>query len=112
MKKKIGTDITLIVELPYYHEDQSLVVGLDALLQTRTITRNELPLVQRLIRWQNLPKEDATWEGQSFIQSQFLVFTSSWGQEGSSRRGIVTYKYIREERRLRPGIISCLAAIC
>lgn len=41
------------------------------MLQTRTILRGNDHVAQGLIKWVNLPPEDATWEDNDFIEAQF-----------------------------------------
>ncbi|XP_071909766.1 uncharacterized protein [Coffea arabica] len=40
-----------------------------AILQRRVIMRNSTPVIQYLIKWQQLGEEEASWEDQSFINS-------------------------------------------
>jgi hypothetical protein len=45
-----------------------------AVLARRVIPRQNEPVVQWLIHWENLTPEDATWEDATFIQATFPHF--------------------------------------
>ncbi|KAG8639537.1 hypothetical protein MANES_14G153850v8 [Manihot esculenta] len=89
LKMKVGDQTIIIQDLPSFSEDYVTIMP-EAVLKTRSILRNGKRFQQGLIKWCNLPLEEATWEDQHFIFKQFPEFRSSWGQEESSGEGIVT----------------------
>jgi hypothetical protein len=56
----------------------STLIAPEAILQRKLIPRVQgpisIPVAQWLIKWQNLPVEQATWEDASFIQKIFPAF--------------------------------------
>lgn len=70
LKKKLGEKIVPQLQLPIFKEDEVLVAP-DQVLDTRTISRVGQLISQALIKWANLPIEDATWEDQAFMATQF-----------------------------------------
>ncbi|KAG8646053.1 hypothetical protein MANES_10G117250v8, partial [Manihot esculenta] len=97
-KKKLGDHVVPMTELPS-REDDEIVVALQAMLQTREITRGGQQVSQVLIKWKNLSPEDATWEDQPFVLAQFPEFAHSLEQECTKGRGIVTYKRTRYKKK-------------
>jgi hypothetical protein len=45
-----------------------------AILQRRVIPRNNEPVVQWLIHWENMLETEATWEDAAFIRKIFPAF--------------------------------------
>lgn len=43
-------------------------------LETRQIPHNNLPVVQWLVQWANLPPDEASWEDAAFMKKTFLAF--------------------------------------
>lgn len=77
------------------------------MLQTRTITINELPVVQGLIKWQNLLEEDATRRIKALFKANFPL-SPLLGDKKVLLREVLLH--IREERRgLQLRIANCLA---
>lgn len=74
-------------------------MALQAMLQTREITRGGQQVSQVLIKWKNLSPEDATWEDQPFVLAQFPESAHSLEQECTKGRGIVTYKRTRYKKK-------------
>lgn len=98
LKKEIGDSVSICTDLPQLQHD-SFIAAPEKVLQTRRIIRGGEYVEQGLIKWFNLPHEDAIWEYKSFIAAQFPDHLLSWGQESSSPGGIVTYyrkKYINK----------------
>ncbi|KAG8634215.1 hypothetical protein MANES_17G019650v8 [Manihot esculenta] len=69
LKKQPETSVIPLQELPVTSHDQFLVTP-EQLLKQRTILRNGQRVLQGLIKWINLPIEDATWEDKAFISAQ------------------------------------------
>ena len=60
LKKHIGSKAIPSPMLPMVNSDRTLKMGPAAVLQVRQIPRNNLPVVQWLIQWQNMADEEAT----------------------------------------------------
>jgi hypothetical protein len=56
------------------HPDGTIKTGPALVLEIRQIPRNNEPVVQWLIEWDNLSPEDATWEDADFIKQSFPAF--------------------------------------
>ena len=82
LKKHIGSKTIPSPMLPMVNVDGTIKTGPTAVLQVRQIPRNNLPVVQWLIQWQNLSEEEATWEDANFIKYPFPEFfrttTQAW----------------------------------
>ena len=74
--------------LPMVNVDGTIKTGPTAVLQVRQIPRNNLPVVQWLIQWQNLSEEEATWEDADFVKYSFLEFfrttTQAWREAATT----------------------------
>lgn len=74
LKKEVGdNNITIIIALPAFQDDQ-IIVAPEKVLQTRTISRESVPIPQGLIKWCNLPEEDATWKTKPLSLLNFLTY--------------------------------------
>ncbi|KAG8661193.1 hypothetical protein MANES_02G218460v8 [Manihot esculenta] len=71
LKKKVKDKVSVTTDLPKLQDNQAIVVP-ESILQTRFIMRRTEQVEQVLIKWYNLPMEDATWENRTFITAQFL----------------------------------------
>lgn len=82
LKKHIGTKSIPSPNLPMVSADGTVKTGPAAVLQVRQVPRNNLPVVQWYIQWENLSPEDATWEDADFIKYTFPEFfkmtTQAW----------------------------------
>jgi len=82
LKKHIGTKAIPSPNLPMVNADGTIKTGPAAVLQVRQIPRNNAPVVQWQIQWENLSPEDATWEDADFIKYSFPEFfrqtTQAW----------------------------------
>ena len=56
-----------------------------AVLDKRSIKKNNQALIQWLVHWSHLPREEATWEDTIAMEHNFPTF-DPWGQ-GSSQVG-------------------------
>lgn len=74
LKKHVGPTEIPTQDLPLVHTNGFIKTDPVAVLQTRQVPRNNLPVVQWLVQWANLPPEDATWEDASFMKGTFPVF--------------------------------------
>lgn len=74
LKKHIGSKAIPSPNLPMVNMDGTIKTGPAGVLQVRQVARRDLSVVQWLIQWDNLPKEDATWEDVDFIKYTFPKF--------------------------------------
>lgn len=77
LKKHIGDKSIPDPNLPLVNADGTIKTGPEEVLEVHQVPRQNMPVVQWLIRWINLPPEDATWEDADFIKYTFLEFFSS-----------------------------------
>ena len=56
-------------ELPPTDDERHLVLQLEAIIDTRERQRRRRTVREFLVRWKNLPNEDATWERENFAAS-------------------------------------------
>jgi hypothetical protein len=76
LKRAIGKHITPIEELPPMDEEGQLVLIPEEILEVRERKLRKRSIREYLVKWKNLPVEDATWEGEQLIQetgSELLV---------------------------------------
>lgn len=69
LKKHIGPKAIPCADLPLIGPDGHIKTSLVLVLETHQIPRHNLPMVQWLVQWENLPPDDA-----DFIKHVFLVF--------------------------------------
>jgi hypothetical protein len=74
LKKHLGPAALPSPDLPLVNEHGMIKTDPVIVLQTRQVPRNNLPVVQWLVQWANLPPEDATWEDAHFIKATFPSF--------------------------------------
>ena len=64
--------MTAATELPPTDDDGHLVLHPKAILDTRERHLRIRVVKEYMIRWRNLPGEDATWEGENILQHPSL----------------------------------------
>lgn len=64
-------------DLPLVGADGFIKTEPVLVLDTRQIPRHNLPIVQWLVQWANLPPDDASWEDADFIKKTFPAFFKS-----------------------------------
>uniref|UniRef100_A0A8R7TIU8 Chromo domain-containing protein n=1 Tax=Triticum urartu TaxID=4572 RepID=A0A8R7TIU8_TRIUA len=74
LKKHLGPLAIPCADLPLVGPDGRVCTEPSLVLETRQIPRNNLPVVQWLVQWENLPPEDASWEDADFIKKTFPAF--------------------------------------
>lgn len=74
LKKHVGRQAIPLPNLPLVGADGTVKTEPLAVLARRVIPRQNEPVVQWLIHWENLTPEDATWEDATFIQATFPHF--------------------------------------
>ena len=74
LKKRIGPPQQTSTTLPEFDlQDQCPLVP-EMVLKRRAILRKSIPVVQYLIKWQQLEYDEASWEDKDFIEQQFPEF--------------------------------------
>ena len=74
LKKHLGPTAVPCADLPLVSRDGRIKTEPSCVLETRQIPLNNLPVVQWLIQWENLPPDDASWEDANFIKKTFPAF--------------------------------------
>jgi hypothetical protein len=60
----VGQHVVISTELPPLDEERQLILILKEVLETRERKLRNMSIKEYLIKWKNLPIEDATWEGE------------------------------------------------
>ena len=71
-------------ELPPTDDEGHLVLQLEAIIDTRERQLRSRTVREYLVRWRNLPDEDATWESEKILQHpslQLLEDKQCFGRE-------------------------------
>lgn len=71
LKKKLGDDVSVSPELPPFSDDGEILLEPEAIREVQWVKRGKRFLEKCLIKWKNLPIEDASWEPADIIQNQF-----------------------------------------
>ena len=74
LKKKLGPLQNSSPKLPKLDEHDQCPLKPEIILKRRVILRGGQPVVQFLIKWDQLDYEEASWEDKSFIEHQFPIF--------------------------------------
>ena len=78
LKKHIGPKVVPSSTLPLVGNDGMIRMEPEAILERKLIPRNQnnisISVVRWLVKWVNLPQEEATWEDPAFIQKVFPAF--------------------------------------
>ena len=71
---KEGTrqQVTATEELPPTDDEEHLVLQPEAIIDTRERQLRSRTVKEYLVRWRNLPDEDATWESEKILQHPSL----------------------------------------
>jgi hypothetical protein len=64
LKKAVGQHVVTSTELPPLDEEGQLILIPEEVLDTRERKLRNMSIKEYLIKWENLPIEDATWEGE------------------------------------------------
>jgi hypothetical protein len=76
LKRAIGKHILPIEELPPLDEEGQLILIPEEILEVREKRLRKRSIKEYLVKWENLPIEDATWESEQVLQetgSELLV---------------------------------------
>lgn len=83
LKKAIGQGTVTSSVLPPLDEEGKLVMVPDEILDRRERTLRNRVITEYLVRWKDLPIEDATWEGEAILQHPaFQLLEDKQFQEG------------------------------
>eukprot|EP00253_Pinus_taeda_P012260 PITA_12260 len=77
LKKALGQQVTVTDELPPMDDKGHLVLQPEVIIDTRERQLRSRTVWEFLVRWKNLPDEDATWESEKILQHpslQLLTF--------------------------------------
>lgn len=77
LKQHLGQKVVPGQDLPLINEDGSIKNAPAAVLKTRQIPRDNLPVVQWLVQWENLPPDAASFEDADSIKQTFPAFFCS-----------------------------------
>ena len=72
LKKALGQQVTVTDELPPMDDEGHLVLQPEAIIDTRERQLQSKTVREFLVRWKNLPDEDATWESEKILQHPSL----------------------------------------
>lgn len=71
LKKHLGPKEVPCSDLPLISPKGIIHTELVLVLETRQIPPNNLPVIQWLVQWENLPPDDASWEDADFMKKTF-----------------------------------------
>jgi hypothetical protein len=83
LKRVLGHEITTSTDLPSLDEEGKLVLTSEKIIDVRERRLRSRVIQEYLVRWRDLPAEDATWEGEQILQHPGLVLL----EEKKSREG-------------------------
>ena len=72
LKKTVGQHIAPSTELPPLDDEGILVLILERIIQVRERKLRNRAIQEYLVKWKELPTEDATWEGEQVLQHPSL----------------------------------------
>eukprot|EP00253_Pinus_taeda_P002124 PITA_02124 len=72
LKKALGQQVIVTDELPPMDDEGHLVLQSEAIIDTRERQLRRKTVREFLMRWKNLPNEDATWENEKILQHPSL----------------------------------------
>eukprot|EP00253_Pinus_taeda_P033316 PITA_33316 len=72
LKKALGKQVTVMDKLPPMDDEGHLVLQPDAIIDSRERRLQSKMVWEFLVRWKNLPDEDATWESEENLQHPSL----------------------------------------
>jgi hypothetical protein len=79
LKKAIGQQVTTSAKLPPLDEEGQLVLIPEDILDVRERRLRSRVIKEFLIRWRDLPVEDAMWEGDQILQVKLPGSKSGFG---------------------------------
>jgi hypothetical protein len=83
LKKALGQQVTTSTELPPLDEEGQLVLVPEEILEIWERKLHNKVIREYLVRWKDLPSEDATWENDQILQHPNLqLLEDKQSQEG------------------------------
>lgn len=82
LKKALGHNIVASTQLPPLDEGGQLVLIPEEIFDSKERSLRKRTIREYLVKWKNLPLEDATWENDEILQHtglQLLEDKQSWG---------------------------------
>ncbi|KAE8820467.1 hypothetical protein D1007_01615 [Hordeum vulgare] len=100
LKKHIGPEVVQSPQLPLVGPDGLIKMEPEAVLERKLIPRRQgsisIPVVRWLIKWVNMPVEEATWEDSAFIQKEpGMTVCQIWDGEDL----VAAFKHNQEMKR-------------
>jgi hypothetical protein len=83
LKKALGQQVAVTEELPPLDEEGQLILIPEDVLEVREKRLRNRSIKEYLIKWKNLPIEDASWEGEQVLQH--MIWNCLW--ESNFRQG-------------------------
>ena len=74
LKRRIGDAQGTDPMLPAWDSSDQCLLQPEAVLRRRAIRRNSIVVIQYLVKWDQLPESEASWEDKDFIDKQFPAF--------------------------------------
>jgi hypothetical protein len=68
LKKELGQQVAVTKELPPLDEEVQLILIHEDVLEVREKMLRNRSIKEYLIKWKNLPIEDASWESEQVLQ--------------------------------------------
>lgn len=67
LQKALGQNVVPSTKLPPLDEEGKLILVPEAVLEVRERTLRRRVIKEYLVKWKNLPVEDATWESEQIL---------------------------------------------
>lgn len=74
LKKHLGSHAVPCADLPLVTPEAKIKTEPTAVLETRSLPRNDVLVTQWLVEWENLTPEEATWKDANLIKKVFPAF--------------------------------------
>lgn len=68
LKRALGNNQSVQTKLPSLDDEGRVILELEVILSTRERKLRHCTIKEYLIKWKDLPKEEASWENESFCQ--------------------------------------------
>ena len=78
LKKALGHQIVPSIVLPPLDDERKVVLVLEAIIEFRERNLRRCTIREYLVKWKDLPIEDATWESEEIIAASRIEI--AWGQ--------------------------------
>ena len=74
LKRKVGAAQDIEPTLPEPDASDQCILHPEKVLRRRAIMRMSKPVIQYLVKWNQLPESKSSWEDKSYIDKQFPNF--------------------------------------